>query len=325
MPITPKSLEEAWSAICRKMSQADGSLVLEQALIHGEVGLSAVVRVRDSMPGIVIRVPSRWSVTRWQFQRLTGVHFEEVLKDHNDILLPIILADADAAGIFAIFASDLASTVSAECPLDEKMRRLMDQVGLWKRFFQHRAGRLSEEEVRGLVGELEILGILVRTHGADFALESWRGPSGELHDFHLPAFRIEVKTWINESLPRIFISDPSQIVIDAAWPVWLAAMQLSRDNYTGMTLPERVVELAGGMNSAQRTILEALLADIGFLACHAEIYTNRYFVRDTVFHRVVEGFPMIAPAMIPGGITCLKYALELGALTPFVTPSPIEK
>jgi hypothetical protein len=323
MSITPETLEEAWSQIRSKMSHAEGSLVLEQALIHGEVGLSAVVRVRDSLPGIIIRVPSRWNFTRWQVQRLTGVHFEPAIQDHDDILLPVMLVEPDAVWIFANFAADLSSSVSAECLLEERMRRVMNQIGLWRRFFQHRNDGLSEEEVRGLVGELEILGCLIRDFGVDAAIESWRGPRGELHDFHLPAIRIEVKTWINEYLPRIFISDPSQIVIDPTWPVWISAVQLSKDNTAGSTLPARVGVLAARMNADQKITFEALLADVGYLASHAAIYTMRYSVRETVFYRIVDGFPLIDPATIPGGITCLKYALELGALAPFVLPSPI--
>jgi len=323
MSITPETLEEAWSQIRSKISHAEGSPVLEQALIQGEVGLSAVIRVRDSLPGIVIRVPSRWSFTRWQVQRLTGVHFEPAIQEHADILLPVMLADADAAWIFANFAADISSSVSDECPLEEKMRRLMNQIGLWRRFFQHRNDGLSEEEVRGLIGELDILRCLIRDFGVDAAMESWRGPRGELHDFHLSSFRIEVKTWINESLPRIFISDPSQIVIDPVWPVWISAVQLSTDNTSGSTLPAQVALLAAGMNADQKITFETLLADVGYLASHAGIYTRRYSVRETVFYRIVDGFPLIDPATIPGGITCLKYALELSALALFVLPSPI--
>jgi hypothetical protein len=210
-------------------------------------------------------------------------------------------------------------------PLEEKMRRLMHQIGIWRRFFQHRNDGLSEEEVRGLIGELEILSCLIRDHGVDTAMDSWKGPRGELHDFHLPVFRIEVKTWINESLPRIFISDPSQIVVDETWPVWISAIQLSMDHTGGSTLPSRIEILTEKMNADQKITLEALLADVGYLASHAEIYTRRYSVRETVFYRIVDGFPLIDPTMLPSGITCLKYALELGALTPYVNPSPIEK
>ena len=236
-----------------------------------------------------------------------------------------MLADEESAVIFAVFAADLASELTKAGTMEERIRLLMDKVGLWKRFFQKNSGPLSEEEVRGLIGELEILEKMIAAYGVDAALDSWKGPANELHDFHHDAFRIEVKTWMNESSPRIFISNPSQIVIDAGWPVFIAAVQIAKDNFAGLTLSEPVSTLLATMRAPQKRIMEVLLADVGYLPVHAELYSNRYLVREAVIYRVADGFPLIDPATLPGGITNLKYALELGALTPFITSSPIEK
>jgi hypothetical protein len=323
MSITPESLLSVWGVIRAKIPDADPGTLLEQALsIHGEIGLSAVVRVSDTMPGIVIRVPCRWPTSAWQVLRLTGVRFEPIITDHDDLLLPVILADDDAVAVFAVFTADLASVLSGDGAMEAKMRLLIEKVSLWKRFFQRNRGSLSDEEVRGLIGELQILGMMVGAYGVDAALDSWKGPDGELHDFRNDVFRIEVKTWINKSLPRIFISDPSQIVVDPSWPVFIAAVQLANDNAAGFTVEEYIATLVANMAEPQRAIMEALLADAGYLHAHAELYSKRYAVRETVFYKIGDGFPLIDPATLPGGITCLKYALELGALTPFTIKSP---
>ncbi len=323
MSITPESLEETWEKIRAKMSSADGSLVLEQAITQGEVGLSAIVRVRDSLPGLVIRVPRQWNLSRWQVQQLNGVHFEFAARDDGNILLPVMLANSDSISIFSRFATDLSSTVSSGFPPEEKMRRLLDKISLWRRFFTKRTTRLSEEEIRGLFGELQILENLIPLLGVDAALEAWKGPRGELHDFHLGAFRIEVKTWTNKSLPKIFISDPSQIVIDPIWPLWISAVQLSSDMVNGLSLPEKVVGLFSLMNQDQKITCNALLADAGYLGSVEDAYTMRYSVIDTVFYLVTEGFPMIDPATIPVGISNVKYALDLNALSRFINHSPV--
>ena len=324
MPVTAKSLKNAWGTIRARIPQALPGTVLEQALpVPGDIGLSAVVRVNNVMPGIVIRVPSRWQVSSWKVLLLTGVRFEQPMADHHDHLLPVMMADDDASEVFAVFTADLASGLSVAGTMEVRMSLLMDKIALWKRFFQKNSGRLSEEEVRGLIGEIEILSRMIAAYGVDVALETWKGPAGELHDFRHDPFRIEVKTWVNESSPRIFISDPSQIVIDPAWPVFIAAVQLARDNTAGFTLPERIATILVGMTAPQRAIMEVLLADVGYLPVHAELYTKRYFVAETVFHSIGDGFPMIDPVTLPGGITNLKYALELGALGPFICASPI--
>jgi hypothetical protein len=144
-----------------------------------------------------------------------------------------------------------------------------------------------------------------------------------LHEFRFDAFRIEVKPWGNESAPRIFISDPSQLAIDAAWPVFIAAVQLAKDNAAGLTLPEKIAIVLNGMTASQKSIIEVLLADVGYLSVHAELYSKRYTVADTVFYHIRNGFPLIDPTTLPGGVTNLKYALELGALSPFISASPI--
>jgi hypothetical protein len=326
MPVNPRSLKNAWAAIRARIPEALPGTVLEQALpVRGDIGLSAVVRVNDAMPGIVIRVSSRWPVSSWQVLWLTGVRFEHAFVDQNDNLLPVMMADEDAVDVFGIFASDLASALSvAGTTMEARMSLLMGKIALWKRFFKKNTAPLSEEEVRGLIGEIEILSRMITAYGVDAALETWKGPDGELHDFRYDAFRIEVKTWFNESAPRIFISDPSQIVIDAAWPVFIAAVQLAKDDVAGLTLPERIATVLKGMTAPQKSIIEVLLADVGYLSVHAELYSKRYTVADSVFYHIRDDFPLIDPTTLPGGVTNLKYALELGALSPFISSSPIK-
>jgi hypothetical protein len=324
MHVTPELLKNGWSAIRARIHRALPGTVLEQSLpVLGEIKLSAVVRVKDAVSGIVIRVPSRWSVLGWQVVRLTGVWFDPLIVDRDEVLIPIMLADEDAVNIFAIFAADLASVISGADKLEVKMRLVMDKIALWRRFFKKNNSPLSEEEVRGLMGEIEVAAMMIGAYGVDMALDMWRGPAGELHDFRHDAFRVEVKTWLNESAPRIFISDPAQVVIDPAWPVFIVAVQLAKDGEAGCTIPERITKLMEAMTVTQRDVLGVLLADVGYLPVHAELYHKRYSVTESVFYKVGDGFPLIDPLTLPGGITNLKYALELGALFPFITASPI--
>jgi hypothetical protein len=182
---------------------------------------------------------------------------------------------------------------------------------------------MSDEEVIGLIGELSVLGCLLTTKGVDSCLDAWRGPLGDLHDFRLPSFRIEVKTWCNDSLPRIFISDPSQIIADEICPVWIAAVQISKSETTGHTLSEWAGELAKFMDSSQSELYCSLLADYGFLAAQSELYIDRYTIIDTLFYAVTATFPRIDPRAIPPEICSVKYAIELNAIANHVAPSPI--
>ena len=132
-----------------------------------------------------------------------------------------------------------------------------------------------------------------------------------------------MKTWSNDSLPRVFISDPSQLVIDTSCPVWLAVVQISTDLECGRSLSGWVDFLRLAMDNAQKDIFDALLADYGFLAEHAELYPVRYGIRDTIFYEITRSFPRIDPNSIPPGVCYIKYALDLTVLAEHAKPSPI--
>lgn len=325
MKISAEFLEKTWVEIAAKLSSASEHLFLEKSLLQGPIGLSAVIQVKDSMPGIILRVPNSAPNMHWVVRHFSGVRFEGALKMGDEIGFPIMLADIEARHIYAVLAADLASLISGTGTSEVRMTNLAGRIALWRRFFQSRVGNLTEAEVRGLIGELWMWNSIRTVMGTDFAIESWRGPYGELHDFLLRGFRIEVKSWINESLPRIFISDPSQLVVDEISPVWIAAVELSRDPASGRKLRDWVELILATLNDAQKDLFTNLLADIGFLSAHSELYPEAYTVREVVYYKVCGDFPRIDAALIPAGVTTVKYAIDISAITQFAQLSPLGK
>jgi hypothetical protein len=316
-------LERAWAEIRQGKQLAAGAVFLEKALVQGDIELSAAIRATDAMPGLIIRTPSGGDMSLWIALRLSGVHFDPVCQEGAQRLLPIFLADPDAAGIFAIFSSDLAMAIQSKGSLAARLNRLLVRIDLWIRFFRNRKDLLSDDEVRGLIAELGLLESLAAKYGIDAALEAWKGPAGALHDFCLGEFRIEVKSWTNQSQPRIQISNPSQTVIDPEWPIWLAALELTQSPSAGQSLPERIARLQSRMTIGQAEVFEALLATAGHVGSAAGHYQKRYSIVQAAFYLVGEGFPTIAPNSVPAGISHVKYALELNALSQFLRPSPV--
>ena len=322
--VSAQVLQEAWGQILLKVPFAQGRSFLQINLTAGPVSLSAVLRVKDSMPGLLLQVPDASLASKWIVRQLSGVRFDPVVKLEGGYGFPLMLADPKAKDIFAVLASDIASAISGEESANAKLAILFSRLALWRRFLQTRAAPMSDEEIRGLIGELSILQQLIETNGVDCALNAWMGPRGELHDFRLASFRIEVKTWSNDSLPRVFISDPSQIVTDESCPIWLAAVQIAMNAESGWSLAFWVNSLRIFMDNAQQDVYDAFLADCGFLAAHAELYSERYSIRGTTFYLITDAFPRIEPKSIPPGICCVKYAIELSALASHVKPSPIQ-
>ena len=322
-PITPATLEAAWTKIQSKLLQAEGRSFLQKVLTVGSLTLSAVIRVVDGMPGLLLQIPEGSIPTKWLVKNYAGVRFDPIVKLDDGYGLPLMLADLKARDIFALLATDIATTAERGDTPAAKISAILNRIALWHRFFKNRTEKLSIEEIRGLIGELSVLESLLTTNGVDSCLDAWKGPQGELHDFRMTNYRIEVKTWSNDSLPRIFISDPSQIVADNMYPIWIAAVQISKNEITGRTLSNWVKTLANSMDASQRELYYSLLADYGFIEVQSELYTDRYAVIQTIFYLVTPSFPRIDPKVIPLAICSVKYAIELNALANHAKPSPI--
>jgi hypothetical protein len=317
------ALKAEWSIIMERLESANGRGVLEKALFSRDsVGISAIVRIEDQLPGIAIRSPFRWTARGWQVQRYAGIQFEQPIEAQGATILPLFLIDQDAVEVFSHLASDLVEVASAWESSEIAARRLLERVALWLRFFRRFSAPLTREEIRGLLGELKCLHLLVDALGPDAALEAWKGPEGGIHDFATDICRVEVKTWGSDSSPRVMISDPGQVVIDDAWPVFLCGIQVLDDELNGKTLPEELASFKGRLPDGLRSAFEALAADVGYLDAHAHHYVRRYSISDCVFYRMSSGFPCIDPATLVPGVVGVRYAVEVKSLSPFLSPSP---
>lgn len=320
--ITKEFLQGSWQEIAKKLAQAKGQVFLQKQITTGAVSLRAVVRVADAMPGLLLVVPELSAPNRWKVKSFSGVKFDPAVKLTDGLGLPVFLVDHTAQDVFATLAADIGAAISEAKTPKEAVAALLNRVAIWRRFLKNRAGKMSDEEVMGLIGELCILDRLVASTGTDAALEAWKGPLGELHDFRLPDYRVEVKAWSNDNIPRVVISNPSQVFVDAACPVWIAAAQVYSHEKTGRCLAEWIEGLSKKMDAAQRDVFDSLLADYGYLSAHADLYTRPYSIGTQTFYRVTEKFPRIKPEQIPSGISWMKYAIDINSISSFAKEPP---
>ena len=298
---------------------------MQKQLLGGSLPISATIRKHDAQRGILLKLPGSSVLKEWKVLTLTGLSFDPPLHLPGEGYgLSISLTDPKALDIFATLCGDLITVTADQTSAESAAKALAQRISHWCRFLQKRTAQLSEEEVRGLIGELSVLHTAAISFGMDPALDSWKGPAGELHDFHLDTFRLEAKTWFNKDLPRISVSDPHQVMADPFWPVWFAVLQLGISEHTGMTLPAWVGKLSAMMDESQIYRFEGGLANAGYLSAQAEHYSKRYAVLNTEFYKITETFPRLETTSIPAGITSVRYAIELNALDKFRMPSPFQ-
>ncbi|GGT27815.1 PD-(D/E)XK motif protein [Streptomyces purpureus] len=118
-----------------------------------------------------------------------------------------------------------------------------ETVRAWSALLDRPRGQSSERRI-GLMGELATLQALSATHGYAAAVDAWKGPQGEEHDFGLPDFDLEVKTTASEQRLHT-IHGSGQLTPTGDRPLWFASLQLTRGGTGGRTLAECVAAVRG--------------------------------------------------------------------------------
>lgn len=237
----------------------------------------------------------------------------------RDALL-VALRDPEQVDLFINLCMDIVSAgEQGESPyeaLDRTVRRTLR----WHHLL--RGGsleRLSVEEQRGLVGELQVLQLLCAEVGAESAIEAWRGPEDGAKDFELHCMCIEVKARRGAARPQVQISSSDQLSDVAGADTFLLVHDVDAAiKPEGMTLSDHVQVVENTFQSATLAAYgtwERLLAATGFDWSH-DYSDRRWTVGKRVAFRVEDGFPRI-PSPVTMGVLNVKYAIKLDACTAF--------
>lgn len=283
-----------WSWFWAVMPRADAALVLQ---------LSDLPKPAPDLPKL--------RNLEIRFQTLSGGPIFYIrLKDSAQLeLFETLCRDVVAAG-------ELAETEA------EALERAIGRTFRWH--YLLRGGKrevLSEEAQKGLIGEIEVLKLLIGTLGAKTALVAWTGPSGAPKDFELRADCIEVKARRGASQPFVKITSEHQLADVPDRRLWLGVLAVDKVQAPhGRTLTEHVGEVTESLERTEPSAImdwDLHLADAGYDVQHD--YTAwRWIVSAPEFHAVAEGFPRIA-APVTLGVADVTYALALSACAPFRT------
>ena len=237
-------------------------------------------------------------------------------------ILYIRLKDSAQLELFETLCRDVIAAGELANTEIEALEKDIGRTFRWH--YLLRGGRveaLTEEAQKGLIGEIEVLKLLVANLGAKAALEAWTGPSGAPKDFELKADCIEVKARRGASQPFVKIANEYQLADVPGRRLWLGVLAVDRVQPPhGRTLTEYVDEITELLERTEPSTImdwDLHLADAGYDVLH-DYSPWRWIVSFPEFHSVVEGFPRIT-APVPLGVSGVTYALALSACMPFRT------
>jgi hypothetical protein len=237
--------------------------------------------------------------------------------------LVLILKDKTNWELFYALCNDLITTTKTIKIPEQASATIIHRLRKWQEFLKkERLNILSEEKIKGLIGELIFLKnhLLPKIGGAD-AVKFWIGPEGAPQDFNINKCGVEVKCQLGGTKPYVKINSAEQLY--SQFPrLFLYVVTLGKttlDNPKAINLPNIVENIAKVLELVSSQALERfqdLLMEAGYYFSEKYLDFNYLFLDEHVF-TVIDGFPRICPSDLSTGIIKLTYYINLSDCRPF--------
>jgi putative PD-(D/E)XK family protein DUF4420 len=250
---------------------------------------------------------------------LASIAVEVRTRQSGEWALVLRLVRPELKGLFTRLVEDLdgATRLRPDDPGDVVIARLTR----WQRLLSRGTPNvLDDDELRGLVGEIEfLLGEAIAAFGARAAVAAWRGPYDSPKDFIFDDAEVEVKS-IHRQRDRLAISSLEQLT-DAGRPlfVWTRVVELTSttagDPSSVPALMSRV-RAAVSHDAEASEGLEQSLRAAGW-EDRAEYETRGVHFGATTCYAVGGGFPRLQRGGVPDAVAACKYEISIDELRPF--------
>jgi hypothetical protein len=256
---------------------------------------------------------------------LKGMEVAELADDEGGRrLLLLRLLESSHRDIFHHLCLDIMHSAAEAASEREAVAITLQRVWRWHHLLRGGgSARLSEEEQKGLVGELQILRKLFPDPLTAFdAVNSWLGPTGAPKDFEVGKLAIESKARRGGSRPFIAISSEFQLDDAGFESLFLHVITVDRvasDDEKGRSLHDLATEVRGAIEATDPSaleIFESRLLAAGF--DWADDYADtRWKTSDGKVFRVGHAFPRLTSGSAPSGVSRVRYQISLDECQPY--------
>ncbi len=270
--------------------------------------------IYESPPGMI---PDRKSLPK-----LAGISVAVALT-RFDCKLVLILNDTVNWELFHSLCEDLVRATSMTDKDEHGSVIFLRRLSRWQEFLKReRSGVLSNESIKGLIGELLLLTDKIATAFSwSDAIGFWKGPEDAPQDFAVHDTAVEVKCQSGGSKPTVRVTSAEQLVpqLPNGFLAVYTIASAARGDPEAFTLNNLVSETRHQLQSESENTRE-LFEDLLFMAGYTtrEEYDDSFFMRIALkCYRISGDFPRIDLASIPDGVERLTYNLRLESCAPF--------
>lgn len=218
--------------------------------------------------------------------------------------------------IFEVIVDDILKNINELNKESEISNAVSKVLFKWKKFFAlKREIVMSSIAQQGLYGELLTLKLLVENFGQT-VINDWTGPNNETHDFYYNGNGIEVKTTHLKEPYQIHINSEYQLddtEIKRNLFLKFYAFRKSESESDGTSLPELVDSVRNLFNNNifLKNKFEQSLEQYGYFEAVRYLYTDKYFVRESLNFWVRDDFPRIVKKELQIGLSGCMYDVSI--------------
>ena len=195
----------------------------------------------------------------------------------------------------------------------------------WSEFFEdEKTDRLTREIIKGLFGELLVLKSLVNSSSSskiNDALNSWKGPYDQGHDFVLDDKIIEVKTK-DISKVEIGISSEYQLEKELDEKLELLVVSVESEPVNGISIKDLIHEIKNSIidKLGDCSILLKAIRQKGLTYKNIPEYDNFKFkpINQIVYDCADDDFPKLVKSNTPEALNNIKYNIKISSLNKFI-------
>ncbi|MFM1772995.1 MAG: hypothetical protein RLZZ71_2137 [Bacteroidota bacterium] len=240
-------------------------------------------------------------------------------------LIVLQLNDSDFNDLFDDLILSLYHGIKSISQVDDYSNYFIQTFYRWSEFFEDKkSDLLSEEAIKGIIGELLVLKLLITATDKpeiNFLLNAWTGLYDKGNDFELESKNIEVKTKSPSEID-IRISSEFQLELAPGKGLELFVLSLLSDFTVGIHIGDLILEIKKLVqeSSGDNTILWRALGQKNITAKNVSLYDRYRFkpVNWISFNCAADNFPKLSRSSIPEEISSLKYTLRTNLLTSYI-------
>lgn len=238
----------------------------------------------------------------------------KVYNDRGRSQLLIELLEADMKDNFYELCLDVIKVLQG-VPFNAAGKMCLMRLERWAAFLRPDRGRLTLEEQKGLIAELDFLEyVVLNIYGATSALNGWCGPENGKRDFAYGQTFVEVKSKRGSSSTGVRISSEEQLNLNSSERLFLYVEEINSsgaEDESAFTLADVVTRVESLLESPmQIAMFQSKLAEIGYL--QEDDYSTIYWTKGlTEAFEIRDGFPRIDSNSCDPGVSSVCYNLDL--------------